>query len=193
MSEQAKEAPEKKKKGKLPLILIVVVLAGGGFFGMKMRGGDGKKKEPEVKLGAVVEIKEEFLTNMAERASYVRTKISLQFKEGYDTSKLAHDIAPVQDAINMRLQSTSVKSVATLDGLRQLKHDIAADINKMLLEEEKKEEKSEEKDSEKEKKGKKKKKDKGDGESSDEPEKHEDWDSEKGPVLKILFVSFATQ
>jgi len=189
MSEQAKEAPEKKKKGKLPMIVILaVVLGGGGFFGMKMRGGGEKKKEPEVKLGAVVEIKDEFLINMAERASYVRAKISLQFKEGFDAAKLEHEMAPIQDAINMKLQSTSIRAVATLDGMRKLKKDIAADLNKLL------EESEEKKDGEKEKGKDKEKKHSDDGDEKEGKTKiPEGWDSAKGPVLKVLFISFATQ
>lgn len=190
MSEQASEAP--KKKGKLPIILILaVVLGGGGFFGMKMRGGGEKKKEPAVKLGAIVEIKEEFLCNMAERASYVRAKISLQLvKEGFEAKKIEEDMAAIQDTINMKLQSTSVKEVATLAGMRKLKQELAADINKVLSEH-KEEEKHEEAD-EKDDKDKKKKKKK--HEEEEEPEEiPEGWDSAKGPVLKVLFVSFATQ
>jgi flagellar basal body-associated protein FliL len=149
MSEQAKEAPEgKKKKGKLPMIIILaVVLGGGGFFGMKMRGGDGKKKEPEIKLGAVVEIKDEFLTNMADRNSYVRAKISLQVKDGFDKAKVEHDLAPIQDVINMKLQATSLRSVSTLDGMRKLKKELAAEVNKLLAEHEEKK-KDEDKDAE---------------------------------------------
>jgi len=190
MSEQASEAPA-KKKGKLPMVLILaVVLGAGGFFGMKMRGGGEKKKEPEIKLGATAEIKEEFLSNMAERSSYVRTKISLQLKEGFEAKKIEEEMPAIQDAINMKLQSTSVKEVATLEGMRRLKRDLAASINKILNEhsDEKKDESSDEKD-DKDKKKKKKEKEK-----DDEPEEiPEGWDSAKGPVLKVLFVSFATQ
>lgn len=193
MSEQAKEAPEgKKKKGKLPIIIVLaLVLGGGGFFGMKMKGG-GKKKEPEIKLGAVVEIKDEFLTNMAERNSYVRTKISIQLKDGFDKAKVEHDLAPIQDVINMKLQATSIRSVASLHGLRKLKHEIAAELNKLLAEHEKKEEPAEDEEKDK-KKSKKKKKHDEDEEEPEEVEIPEGWDSAEGPVLKILFVSWATQ
>lgn len=190
---EAKEAPEgKKKKGKLPVIIILaVVLGGGGFFGMKMKGG-GKKKEPAIKLGAVVEIKDEFLTNMAERNSYVRTKISIQLKDGFDKAKVEKDLAPIQDVINMKLQSTSVRSVATLAGLRKLKQELATELNKLLAEHDKKEEEEDEEDDKKSKKKKKKKKEEEEDEYEEE-EIPEGWDSAEGPVLKILFVSWATQ
>ncbi len=180
---EAKAAPEGKKKGKLPIMIVLaLVLGGGGFFGMKMKGGGEKKEEPEIKLGTVVEIKDEFLTNMAERNSYVRTKISLQLKDGFDKAKVEHDLAPIQDIINMKLQATSIRSVASLDGLRKLKEEMAASINKLLTEEE----------AEKKSKKKKKKK-KEDEDEEDEYEIPEGWDSAEGPVLKILFVSWATQ
>ncbi|HJP81871.1 MAG TPA: flagellar basal body-associated FliL family protein [Fimbriimonadaceae bacterium] len=180
MSEQAQTTETTKKKSKLPLIIVLAVFLGaGGFFGLKMRGGETKKPEP-VKLGAVVEIKDEFLTNMAERNSYVRTKISLQLKDGFDKVKLEHELAPIQDVINMKLQATSVRTVATLDGLRALKRSIAADLNRLLSESESESDKGKKND----KKGKK---------DSKKPEIPAGWDSAEGPVLKVLFVSFATQ
>ncbi len=203
MSEKAKEAPEegkKKKKGKLPMIIILaVLLGGGGFFGMKMKGG-GKKVVPPIKLGAMVEIKDEFLTNMAERNSYVRTKISLQFKKDYKVEAVEHEMAAIQDIINMKLQSTSVRSVATLDGMRALKRQIAEEVNKLLEELEPKEEAPEVKAPAKGAKtpgkpGQEGQEVKGSKEGKDaaKPTIPEGWDSAKGPVLKILFVSWATQ
>lgn len=187
MSEQAKEAPEgKKKKGKLPLIIILaVVLGGGGFFGMKMRGS-GEVKEPEIKLGPVLEIKDEFLTNMAERNSYVRTKMSLQFVDSFKVADLK-DLAPIQDVINMKLQATSVQSVSTLDGLRKLKRELAAELNKLLAKPDENHGKAGAKHEDKPKADDKK------VTKEAKPEIPAGWDSAKGPVLKVLFVSFATQ
>ncbi len=196
MSEQAKEAPAegKKKKGKLPMIIVLaVVLGGGGFFGMKMKGG-GKKEVPKIELGAIAEIKEEFLSNMAERNSYVRTKISLQLKKDYEAKGVEENLAAIQDVINMKLQSTSVKSVATLDGLRRFKRELAGDINKLLEEIEKKEHPEADKEASKDEKGdKEKSKEKNSEKKDEESPKHPDWDSQEGPVLKVLLVSFATQ
>lgn len=202
MSEKAKEtkeAPEgKKKKGKLPIIIVLaLVLGGGGFFGMKMRGGSAPKKEPPIELGAIVEIKDEFLSNMAERDSYVRAKISLQFAKDFKAEHLEADMAAIQDVINMKFQGTSVRSVSTLDGLRKFKQELAANINKLLKETEHKEGKEPEKAAPKEGSEPAKgaaKEEKG----KPKPEKdaasfHDDWDSQTGPVLKVLFVSFATQ
>jgi flagellar basal body-associated protein FliL len=198
MSEQAKEAKEagdapegKKKKGKLPVIIVLaLLLGGGGFFGMKMRGG-GPKKVPPIKLGEIVEIKEEFLSNMAEKNAYVRAKISLQVKDGFKKEEIESKLAAIQDVINMKLHATSVRSVASLDGLRNLKKDLATDLNKLLEESEKKdgaEDKTKPEDKPKDEKSKD-----GKAKPEDKPEIPEGWDSAKGPVLKVLFVSFATQ
>jgi len=196
MSEQASEAP--KKKGKLPVVIILaVVLGAGGFFGMKMRGGGEKKKEPEIKLGPTAEIKDEFLTNMAERSSYVRAKISLQVKDGFDPKKIEEDMPGIQDAINMKLQATSLKDVASLDGMRKLKKELAASINKILNEHPADDKDKDSKDDSSDKKDKDKKDKEKDKKAKDDSSSYDEipegWDSAKGPVLKVLFVSFATQ
>lgn len=184
MSEKAADEP--KKKGKLPVVLILaIVLGAGGFFGMKMRGGDAKKEEPKIELGPIVEIKDEFLTNMADRTSYVRTKISLQFRKDFKAEHLEEEMAAIQDVINMQLQATSPKDVSTPAGMRHLKESLATSINKLLKENEPKEEKDED--------SKKKKKKKSEDDEDGEVEIPEGWDSAEGPVLKVLFVSFATQ
>lgn len=202
MSEKAKEtkeAPEgKKKKGKLPIIIVLaLVLGGGGFFGMKMRGGGAPKKEPPIELGAIVEIKDEFLSNMAERDSYVRAKISLQFAKDFKAEGLEADLAAIQDVINMKFQGTSVRSVSTLDGLRKFKQELAANINKLLKETEHKEgekaAKAAPKEGEEPAKGEAKEEKSKSKPGKEEAPFHDDWDSQTGPVLKILFVSFATQ
>ncbi len=181
MSEQAKQA-EPKKKGKLPVVIVLaLVLGAGGFFGMKMRGG-GEKVKPKVELGEIVEIKDEFLTNMAERNSYVRTKISLQLNKGFDKSKVEKELASVQDVINMKLQATSVRSVDSLDGLRKLKRELAAELNKLFKEKPEDPEKEEHDGT-----------DKGSKKEEAPPKTPEGWDSAQGPVLKVLFVSWATQ
>jgi len=205
MSEKAKEtkeAPEgKKKKGKLPIIIILaLVLGGGGFFGMKMRGGGAPKKEPPIELGAIVEIKDEFLSNMSERESYVRAKISLQFAKDFKAEHLEAEMAAIQDVINMKFQGTSAQSVRTLDGLRRFKQELAANINKLLKESEDKEgkkaetaEKSAPKEGEVPVKGEVKVEKNKSLPVKEEAPFHDDWDSQTGPVLKILFVSFTTQ
>jgi flagellar basal body-associated protein FliL len=174
MSEPA-PAPEvaAKKKSKLPVILaLVAVLGGGGFFVMKSKGG--KKVKPAVKLGPISDIKDEFLVNLRDTSgNYLRVAVSLQFADGTKAEEVEKSMSSIQDIINMRLRSKSLGEVRSLDGTRALKRQIATDINAVLKEGEKKEEEAP---------------------KSDVPPKiPEGWDSADGPVLKVLFRSFAWQ
>ncbi|MBS1719365.1 MAG: flagellar basal body-associated FliL family protein [Armatimonadetes bacterium] len=189
MSEAKEAAP--KKKGKLPIILVLVlVLGGGGFFMMKGKGA--KKAEPKIpKLGPIVDIKEEFLVNLRDgSASYLRTSVSLQFAEGFGAEALTKNMSAVQGLITLRLRSKSLSEIRTVEGTRKLQHEIAEDINGML-------------DSSEEKHDEGGKDEKGKGEHKNEVpfdkqpkmklEVPEDWDSEKGPCLKVIFRQFVTQ
>lgn len=183
MSEAPKEAG--KKKGKLPVLIIVaVVLFGGGFFGMKMKGGE--KKEPELKLGKIVEF-EEKLFNLSDMQTYLRTTLAFHLKEGYEEPKFAEKLAAVEDTVNLVIRSKSPAQVQTVAGIQSLKKELAANINKVLIEldgahgDTEKDAKS---DSKSEKKGAK----------SDGHEQHDNgWDSQTGPVLRVYFKAFAVQ
>ncbi|HRF60518.1 MAG TPA: flagellar basal body-associated FliL family protein [Fimbriimonadaceae bacterium] len=187
MSEEAKEAP--KKKGKLPVVVILaLVLGAGGFFGMKMRGGD-KDKEPEIKLGAVVPIEKEFIVNLKNGSSYVQAEIALHMKEGFDKKEIEHSMPALQDRINTVLMS-KMPSEITAGKLPELKKEIATGLNEVLASGSHGDDKADHKDEKK--KSKKKKSDEHDDGEHSEPE-HPDWDSEKGPVLKVYFTKLATQ
>jgi flagellar basal body-associated protein FliL len=166
----------KKKKGKLPVfIALAVVLGSGGFFAMKVRGG--AKPAPKTELGEMVQM-EEFLTNLADKNAYVRTKVALHTSKGFKAETLAKNLAAVQDAINMELSRRSLGQVASFEGKAELKRSIAASVNKILSEAEAREHPDK----------------KPEGEPAAEDAKPpEGWDSAKGPVLKVYFVSFATQ
>jgi flagellar FliL protein len=168
MSEEASavEAP-KKKKGKLPIIIVLaLLLAAGGFFGMKARG---KHPKPELKLGKAEKL-DEFLTNLVGSNAYIRTTIALQFVSDFDAKKLEESIPSIKDAVIMRLSTKAVADVDTVEGKIRLKKEIAEDVNKVLARE-----------------------------AGVKPPNtvgmavHEDWDSQAGPVLRVLFTSFATQ
>jgi len=198
MSDAPDAAPKKKKGGKMPVIIaLVAVLAGGGFFMMKSKGGKEEKKESEIKIAkAEVALPDEYLVNMADGRSYVRCKISLKVKEGFDPHDIEAHTGEVSDAINMTLKGTDPKDCDTAEGMKKLKRRMAAAINAILPAH------GDEGggDSHDEKKSgpttSVKLKDKKKEEHSDhgsEEEMPPDWDSLHGPVLKVLFVAFATQ
>lgn len=181
---------EEKKKGKMPVIIaLVAVLAGGGFFMMKGKGGE--KKEPEIKLGKIVDL-EEKLVNLSDQTTFLRTTIALHLKEGFDEAKLKEVMSAVDDSVVTTLKSLGPNDVRSIASLAKLKRRIAAEANEVLntiVPDPKQEDK---KDSEKEKseeKGEKGKKGKGE----EAEREHPDWDSDTGPVLKVYFKAFAIQ
>lgn len=199
MSEDKKtEGEAKKKGGKLPLIVMMAaVLGAGGFFGMKMRA-PAEVKKPELKLGAIVPL-DEFLVNLNDGTTYLRTAISLHMKEGYELHAGGKgdghgaggggEIDIIRDAVIGVLTSQSPESVRTLNGKKKLREALAEAINRQL--------ESLGGHGEGDSHG-----DKGDGEKGkdehkskdkDEEKAHPDWDSQTGPVLKVYFTSFATQ
>lgn len=183
MSEAPKEAG--KKKGKLPVLIIVaVVLFGGGFFGMKMKGGE--KKEPELKLGKIVEF-EEKLFNLSDMQTYLRTTLAFHLKEGYEEPKFAERVAAVEDVVNLVIRSKSPAQVQTVAGIQSLKKELASSINKVLNELDGGHDEGE-KDSRKDSKS-----DKKDSKSGEDEEHGNGWDSQTGPVLKVYFKAFAVQ
>ena len=201
MSEEAEtpietaDEPPKKKKSKLPIILVLVlVLGGGGFFAMKMRGG-GKAK-PEIKLSKEkpAELKE-FLVNLRDQGVYCRTEIAFGLAEGAKPTVIDDHEAAVRDAINLRITSKKLSDVNTVEGLMQLKRDIATDVNKILAEPTE-EQKPDDANADGTDDATPPKKDAKDPKAeSDKPTApvHPDWDSDTGPVLKVYFNSFATQ
>ncbi|MCW5942969.1 MAG: flagellar basal body-associated FliL family protein [Fimbriimonadaceae bacterium] len=173
----------KKKGGKLPIVVaVVLVLAGGGYFAMKGTGGKAAEEEvKEAKLGHIAPVGE-FLVNMADGRTYLRTNISLHFDETFDTHAIEETQAAIQDAIVNKLSSQSLEDVRTLEGKRTLKWQLAAVINAAM-----------ESAHGHEKKGKTKTKDEKGHAAPSPPTNEEGWDSDEGPVLKVYFTSFVTQ
>lgn len=177
---------EGKKKGKLPVLVIVaVMLFGGGFFGMKMRGGE--KKEPEIKLGKIVEF-EEKLYNLNDMQTYLRMTVAVHLKDGYDEKKFAEQLPPVEDAMNLVVRSKSPSQVQTVAGLQALKKELVTKINHALEGLESKEDKKSSKKSDEEHEDQSEK-----DEKSEKSKPKNDWESQEGPVLRIYFRAFAVQ
>lgn len=171
------ETPEQpaKKNGKLPLVIILaLVLAAGGFFAMKLK--KGKAGKPEVKLGKIAKIEEEFLVPLMGDGTYLRTNISLHLAEGYDEKALTEEIDAVRDTIIMRLKSKWIKELQTLDDIRELKRELAKDVNGVITGKPEQQEASVPKNR-----------------SKPPAREHPYWDSDAGPVLKVYFTTFATQ
>lgn len=191
MSEEAKKTEDapKKKGGKLPiLIALIVVIAGGGFFGMQKMNGGKTEEKPKIELGEIVTTKE-FLCNLSDPSTYVRTELAFQMAKGYDAKHFT-DIEPaVRDTVNIILGSKSQAEISSAAGKDSLKKEIAAAVNEILLAGHEEEDKKDEHPAE-------------EGEPKpEEPavENHEPveipkgWDSGEGPVLRVFFTSFATQ
>ncbi|MCW5937570.1 MAG: flagellar basal body-associated FliL family protein [Fimbriimonadaceae bacterium] len=208
MAEAAAAETPKKKGGKLPMIIaLVVTLGAGGYFGMKMGGGSKEPEKPKVELGEITPVGE-YLVNLADGKTYLRVEVSLQLAKdahlaeggggGEGHGGAAEPPAPVKDAIVSVLSSKTLAQVATPEGKAALKKEIAAAVNATAPHND-----EEEKDSKSEKKGAKADKKGAKGEAKghhDEEEDHgeeeiidKSWDSQKGPVLKVFFTSFATQ
>jgi len=202
MSEEKKTEGEavKKKGGKLPMIVMMaVVLGAGGFFGMKMRA-PAETKKPEIKLGAVVPL-EEFLVNLNDGSTYLRTTISLHMKEGFEMAAGGKEggegkggggeMDIIRDAVIGVLTSQSPESVRSISGKKKLREALAEAINKQLEATAHAEEGKKEGDGGKE--GAEESKAEHKGDKKEENVAHPDWDSQTGPVLKVYFTNFATQ
>jgi flagellar protein FliL len=185
--EAAEPAPNKKKKGKLPILLaLVAVLGGGGFFAMKMKGGSAK---PKTELGDIVPLEQEFLSNLKDPETYIRAKIALHFEKAYDKTKLADKLPVVEDAIYTILSSKSLAEVRTAEGKLALKREIAKLINERLGIDARAKPATKDKEAKEDVPNK----EKPDAKSEAKMPANPDWESDTGPVLKVYFQSFATQ
>lgn len=205
-----------KKKGKLPLILVVVlVIAGGGFFATS-KGKKEEPKKPKIELGSVESLGEEFLLNLGnDGRTFLTCSISVQLRKpdpenkddhvsaadpsgdaGHGTGDASYSVA--RDAVISVLSTKTAEDLGKPDAMKYLKREIAAALNHVLHHEEPAEEEDPQ-----EKKKKEFEKAKGGHEEDSHGDGHGEidhewldelgWDSEDGPVLKVLFNDFAYQ
>lgn len=179
MSETPAEAPAKKKSPLPVVIALVAVLGGGGFFMMKGKGEAPKTEKTVIKLAHEETELEEFLVNMADGQTYLKTKIAVKLDATAEGKIIEENKAAVEDAVVRTLRSVAPADVKTDEDIVKLKRKIAAAMNRAL----------------------------GSGEHGGEshgkvteirrkfdPEDlPPDWDSSEGPVLQVFFKSFATQ
>lgn len=192
--EEAVDGAKKKKGGKLPILLaLVLLLGGGGFFAMKMKA-KGAEKKPEIKLGEIVPIPE-ILVNLQGGGTYARAEIFVQLKEGFKKEEFDKLLQNVREAAQLVINSHTESEVATYDGKMALKKQIAEAINAVLSEgENDHKDKAEEGNKKEASNSKDSESSPSDSKKAAEPKKgHEGWDSETGPVLKVILASFATQ
>jgi flagellar basal body-associated protein FliL len=196
MSEEAKEtieAPDVKKKGKLPVVLMLLVLiGGGGFFGMKMRAGGPKKVV--IKAGSVEPIDKEFLVNLKGGPNlYLRAEIAVELREGAKKEDLDANMPAIRDSINQIFRSKALPDVAASQ-TSAIQKEIGDAVNSILISHMKDEEKKAQAGFERaaaqahpaEKKAP-------EGETNNPQEKKEEWVCPAGPVLNVYFTSFTTQ
>lgn len=197
MSDANAEAP--KKKGKLPIIIILVAVVGGGGFFMKSKGA--KKEEPAVKLAKIdqmVELKDEFLVNLAGGQNYLKCKISLLPAATAKKADIEKFAPVILDTINQRLRSTTISFLSQKDGVAILKRQLAQDVNHQLEilmadpEHAKPEAKAPKKRQKQHEEEQEKLEEITKLPTPDEVD-HPEWDHDEGPILKIFFTSFATQ
>jgi len=173
----------KKKSSKLPIIAaMVILLAGGGFFVLKGQGGNSKEKA-KVELADKETDLDEFLTNCADPAVYVRAKITVRLRKDYDESKFKDNTGDIRDAVLAVLNSTSPKDITDTSKRPFLKHELAEAMNTAL------QGTSDDSSKDDEEKSKKHKHSSDDSDDS----AADGWDSKTGPVLKVRFVNLATQ
>lgn len=186
-AQEPEAPPEAKSKSPklLIIVLLAVVLAGGGFFGLKIMkaGKDGKSER--LKVGKIITL-QEFLVNLADQQTYVRTDIALGVAEGAEIhapgggGNEEGDDPRVRDSIILILSAKKPGELATLEGKAKLKKEIIAAVNKLLGHGEP-DEGSETADNHTDSPEKKSKS----GEDKEE--------AKRGPVLEVYFTSFATQ
>lgn len=213
----------KKKGGKLPIILVaVLVLAGGGFFMSSKGKKEEKPKEPKLQLGEVVTVPDEILVNVGgDSRTFLACKIAFQLRQPDKDVKDDHvSIADpaggeggghggggdatysiVRNAVYDVLMSKKIDDLTKPDGMKYLKREIALAVNHAVHHEDpEKPEEDPKAKWEKEKKAKEEGSHDEGGHGSDHGEEidHEwldelGFDSDKGPVLKVLFTEFVWQ
>jgi len=181
MAEEAPKPTEavapakKKKKIKLPLLmLIALMLIGGGFYVISTKGKGHKKEVPKIELADKDTELEEFLTNTANPQVYVRTKISVRLKKGFDEGKFKDATGDVRDAVLLVLNATQPTDITDASKRLELRKRIADAINDAL----KADQPPDAKDKDK---------------TGVKPIVPPDCDSDTGPVMKVRFSSLATQ
>ena len=184
MAEKEK-SEEKKKGGKLPIIVaLALVLGGGGFFMTKKKAPEVPKIE-QAEEGSTVG---EMTINLKDASTYVKFELVMIARKDYPKELLDKNLDIVRDYLNAKVPEYSLRELQTADGKAKVKKEICAGINDLLPADPKTLEALGAQAK------KKKKKKSADDEPDAEPEgEAAHWDSQEGPVLKVMFKTFAWQ
>jgi len=167
----------------MPLIAVVLlVLAGGGYFMMKGKGG--KEAPKAVEMGHYPLILPEIIADMSD-GTFVKAEIAVYMEKSVDTKHFESGIMVVREAANDVLRSKTRNEVRSVEGMLKLRREVAKAMNKSLHSLHPEEPSTDKK--------KKKGKHSEEAHGEDESEIPDGWDSAEGPVLKVVFASFATQ
>ena len=173
--EQAEEAPSGSKKKLIILLIVLLILVLGGLLVAKHLE-DPPSGPPPLKLGKIVPLND-FLVNLDDGQSYLKTSIDVQLASDYSSKKFDAELPIVRDAVISVLSSQTSSFVNTLQGKEVLKQQIAAAINAVL--------------------------DPANRSGSQAnlqalqaaraKKAHPGWDADIGPVLMVYFTDFVTQ
>ncbi len=169
------ESSSGSKKKLIILLLVLLVLLLGGLLVVKHLE-DPPAGPPPLKLGKIVPL-DDFLVNLDDGQSYLKTNIDVQLSSSYSSKKFQQDLPIIRDAVISVLSSQASSFVNTLQGKEVLKRQIAAAINGALAPPNRSGTRSNLKALQ----------------SAKAKRAHPGWDADAGPVLMVYFIDFVTQ
>jgi flagellar basal body-associated protein FliL len=176
-----------KKNPKLPIAMVLILLLlGGGFFMLKSKEQPNGK--PVIALAEKDTELDEFLTNTQQPSVYVRIKMTVRLRKDYDEAKFKDNLSDIRDSVLNVLNGLSPEAITDPRQRKTLKRTLAESINTAL---EGPVTGSTESKPQKHRTGKLEELGGDSGAGDAKPDN--DWDSETGPVLKVRFLSLATQ
>ena len=123
--------PKKTKKILLLSLAVVVLVLGGGLAYLLFSDDPGSSATSGQTAHASHQEKaimplEPFLVNLADQETrrYLKVKVELEVDQEKSAKELEKSLPPIRDALILLLSSKSYADISTMDGKRQLKHDI---------------------------------------------------------------------
>ncbi len=169
------------------IIALALVLGGGGFFMTKKKAPDVhavEQSEESTSLG-------EMTINLKDSSTYVKFEMVVVARKDYPKELIDKNVDTIRDYLNGKIPEYSLKDFQTAAGKSGVKKVICAGLNELLPLDPKAAEASA-------LSSKKTKKHKLAAEVSDEPTDEQGgeaahWNSQTGPILRVMFRTFAWQ